>query len=107
MKDLARILVGPLVWLASFSAVYGLHGLICGHDLGGSAGGLDLARLLMISAYGLAVLVQVAIVRALHQSRLAAARGSFVGFTSRATAWVGLVAAIWTLLPAATTTYCL
>lgn len=106
MKDLARILLAPLVWLASFSAVYGLHGLICGHGLDGVAGGVDAARWLMALAYGLAVLVQACLVWALHASPLAA-RGGFVGFVSRATAWVGLVAAIWTLLPTVTTTYCL
>lgn len=106
MKDLARILVAPLVWLASFSAVYGLHGLICGHGLDGAVGGVDVARALLVLAYGLAVTTQAAIVWAIHGSWLAAS-GRFAAFVSRTTAWVGLAAAIWTLLPTITTTYCL
>lgn len=106
MKDLTRILIGPLVWLASFSAVYGLHGLICGHRLDVSIGDVDLARALLIAAYGVAVASQAAIVWALHCSRLAAS-GGFVAFASRTTAWVGLAAAIWTLLPTIIMTRCL
>ncbi len=106
MKDLARILLAPLVWLTSFSAVYGLHGLICGHGLDGVVGGVDVGRALLVLAYGLAVVIQAAIVWALHKSRLAAS-GRFAAFASRTTAWVGLAAAIWTLLPTITTTRCL
>ncbi len=89
-----------------FSAVYGLHGLICGHGLNGAIAGLDAARILLVAAYGLAVAAQAGIVWALHASRLSASRGS-TAFASRATAWVGLAAAIWTLLPTITTTRCL
>jgi hypothetical protein len=93
------------VWLASFSAVYGLNGLICGHGLNGSPGGLDIARVLLVMAYGLAVATQTSIVWALHRSRMAAS-GGFAAFVSRTTAWVGLAATIWTLLPTITTSRC-
>lgn len=106
MKDLARILVAPLVWLASFSAVYGLHGLICGHGMSGSIGGLSVARVLLAGAYILAVVVQVVIVWALHRSPMAAT-GNFAALASRTTAWAGLAAAIWTLLPTVTMSPCL
>ncbi|MFN6982184.1 MAG: hypothetical protein ACK4NU_09695 [Brevundimonas sp.] len=107
MKDILRILVAPLVWLASFSAVYGLHGLICGHGIKGSVFGLiSVPRLLMGVAYALAVLLQMGLVLALHSERFGSP-SPFVRFVSRATGWVGLVAAVWTLLPTLVTTYCL
>lgn len=107
MRDIFRILIAPLVWLASFSAVYGLHGLICGHGIDGAIfGGLSLPRALMVSAFGLAVLVQLLLVWGLHSERFGAS-SPFVQSLSRATGWIGLVAAVWSLLPAMTTTYCL
>ncbi len=107
MKDIIRILIAPLVWLASFSVVYGLHGLICGHGIDGTILGLvSLPRALLAFAYGLAVLIQVGLVWGLHADRFGSS-SPFVGFVSRATGWVGLVAAVWSLLPTVTTTYCL
>lgn len=107
MKDVVRILIAPLVWLASFSAVYGLHGLICGHGIDGTIFGLlSLPRALMALAYGLAVLMQVGLVWGLHAERYSSP-SPFVRFVSRTTGWVGLAAAVWTLLPTITTTYCL
>lgn len=107
MRDLLRILIAPLVWLASFSAVYGLHGLICGHGIDGSIFGVvSVPRALMAVAYGLAILIQAVLLLGLHAARLGSP-SPFVTFVSRATGWVGLVAAVWTLLPTVTTTYCL
>ncbi|ADL01377.1 hypothetical protein [Brevundimonas subvibrioides] len=107
MKDILRILIAPLVWLASFSAVYGLHGLICGHGIDGTVFGvIPVPRLLLVGAYGLAIVVQLGLVWALHSSRFGSP-SPFVRFVSRATAWVGLVSAVWALLPTVTTTYCL
>lgn len=107
MTDLVRILLAPLVWLASFSAVYGLHGLICGHGIDGQVLDLvSLPRALMVLAYVLAILIQVGLVWSLHAERFSSP-SSFVGFVSRATGWLSLVAAVWTLLPTVTTTYCL
>ncbi|MDO9607922.1 MAG: hypothetical protein Q7J26_05320 [Brevundimonas sp.] len=107
MKDIIRILIAPLVWLASFSAVYALHGLICGHGIDGTVFGfLSLPRMLMGAAYGAAVLVQLGLIWGLHSERFSSPT-PFVRFVSRATGWVGLVAAIWSLLPTVTTTYCL
>lgn len=107
MKDIIRILIGPLVWLASFSAVYGLHGLICGHGIDGTVlGVLSVPRLLLVGAYGLSILIQAGLVWALHSERFGSP-SPFVRFVSRATGWVGLVSAVWALLPTVTTTYCL
>jgi len=107
MTDILRILVAPLVWLAAFSAVYGLHGLICGHGIDGAAFGLvSLQRVLMATAWLLAIFVQVVLLWGLHAPRFASS-SPFVTFVSRATGWAGLVAAVWTLFPAVATTYCL
>lgn len=107
MTDILRILAAPLVWLASFSAVYGLHGLICGHGLADAEfAGLPLPRILLVGAWLIAIALQVGILAALHSRRFGA-EGSLVRFVSRATAWTGLAAAVWTLFPAAVTTYCL
>lgn len=106
MRDVLRILVAPLVWLACFSALYGLHGLICGHGIDGTVFGFSLQRFLIATAYLLAIALQAALLWRLHAQRFASA-SPFVGFTSRATGWVGLVATVWTLFPALATTYCL
>jgi hypothetical protein len=105
MTDLIRILIAPLVWLAAFSAVYGLHGLICGHAIGGIAFGLPLPRVLMVAAYALAILAQLALLAALYQPRFASPSG-FVRFVSLATGGVGLVATVWSMFPVVMTTYC-
>lgn len=107
MRDVLRILAAPLLWLASFTAVYGLHGLICGHGIDGEMFGLmSLQRVLMATAWLLAIGAQTTLLWALHAPRFASP-SPFVGFVSRGTGWVGLVAAVWTLFPAVATTYCL
>ncbi|MEH6663950.1 MAG: hypothetical protein V7678_03800 [Brevundimonas sp.] len=107
MSDVLRILAAPLLWLAAFSGVYGLHGLICGHGLTGAfPGEIPVARVLLIAAYLASVLLLAAVLWGLHAPRFAS-RSPFVTFVSRTTGWVGLVAAIWTLSPAVATTYCL
>jgi len=105
MTDLIRILIAPLVWLAAFSAIYGLHGLICGHGIEGAALGLPMPRLLLIMAYTVAVLLQAILLAALYHPRLASS-SNFVSFVSHATGWTGLVATGWSLLPVVMTSYC-
>ena len=106
MTDVVRILVGPLVWLAGFSAVYGLHGLACASGWGHTdAFGMSLLRLVLGAvAIGL-VGAQIAILLALSSSRLASSSG-FIRRVSLATAWVGLASAIWTMLPVAVSSSC-
>jgi hypothetical protein len=106
VREVLRILISPLVWLASFSAVYALHGFICGTGLSGTIFGLPGARVLLIAAYGSAIALQVALLAVLYASRFASS-SNFVRFSSRATGWVGLIATIWSLIPVALTTYCL
>ena len=100
MTDLLRILIGPLVWLAGFSAVYGLHGMICGLGWGGTP-----AAALRIAAFAAAVAVQAGILAALYLPRFDPATG-FVRRVSRATGWTGLAAAVWSLFPVLATSSC-
>ncbi|MCY0096994.1 hypothetical protein [Hoeflea ulvae] len=99
MKDLLRILVSPLVWLASFSAVYALHGLVCQLDPGPSGlFGVSWGRITLGVAFVLAVLVQAGLLALLYSPRFGAAPG-FARSVSRMSGWVGLAAALWTLFP--------
>lgn len=96
MTDVVR-LFGPLVlWLASFSAIYGLHGVTC-------AEGWD--RTILIQAWLFVVALQVVSLGLLSTERFGA-RPGFVRSTSLALATVGLVAVIWTLAPVAVLTAC-
>ena len=53
MSDILRILVAPLAWLASFSAVYGIHGLACALGWPGiGLPGLSLFRVVLLAAWG-------------------------------------------------------
>ncbi|QXT40235.1 hypothetical protein [Gymnodinialimonas ceratoperidinii] len=105
MRDVVRIMLAPLLWLAAFSAVYGLQGLLCGHDVTGSIAGLPLPRVILIAAYGLAIALQCGVLAWLCRTR-AAVGSRFVGFVSRATGWTGLVATIWSLFPVALLSIC-
>ncbi len=98
MKDLLRILVSPVVWLATFSAVYGLHGALCALNPGAS-------RLVLILAFVLATLLQVGLLALLYSARFGAAR-RFPRIVSRTSGWVGLVATLWTLFPTLATSTC-
>jgi hypothetical protein len=105
MNDLVRILIAPLVWLAAFSAVYGLHGLLCGHQVTGVILGFSLAKVLLVAAFVLAIVVQVALLVALHAEHFAP-QTDLVRFVSRAGGWTGLVATVWSLHPVIVTTPC-
>ena len=107
MSDIVRILVAPLIWLAAFSAIYGLHGIACAYGWSGSevAGGVSLLRLVLVAAWLGAIAVQVLILVALHASRFGSESG-WVRAVSRMTGWVGLVATIWSLFPVAATSSC-
>lgn len=102
MMDILRILIAPLVWLAGFSAVYGLHGALCGPAIAVDA--LS-AQVFVIGTFVITVLLQMALLWVLYHTRFAATSG-FVRFVSRATAWVGLTATVWTLFPVAVLPAC-
>lgn len=105
MTEILRISVPLTVWLASFSAVYGLHGIVCSQRW--AEAGFDIAagRALMTAAWIAAIALQVAFLVALRSSRFAS-RSAFVRAVSQTLAVAGLVATAWTLLPVATTSTC-
>lgn len=105
MKDLLRILLPPLLWLAGFSALYGLHGIGCAG--GWAEGGTYLSpqRLALLSAWGAVIVAQGLGLLALRSSRFASP-SPFVYRVSLISGWVGLFAAIWTLQPVATMSTC-
>ena len=107
MIDVLRILVAPLVWLASFSGIYGLHGIACAGDWTEvELLGLSLFRVALIGAWAVAILVQIALLLALRSDRFGS-RSAFARRTSVITGWVGLVATLWSLQPVVTTSSCL
>jgi hypothetical protein len=106
MRDVVRILGGPLVWLAAFSAVYGLHGVACAYGWGEvGVAGTSLLRVALVGAWFCAIAAQVAVLAGLYSRRLGSPSG-FVRGVSRMTAWVGLVSTLWSLFPVATTSSC-
>jgi hypothetical protein len=96
MTDVLRLFGPLLLWLASFSAIYGLQGVLC-------AQGWDRAFLLPV--WMLAVALQVATLVVLSTERFGADAG-FVRWVSLALATVSLVAVIWTLAPIAFLSAC-
>lgn len=108
MIEILRILVAPLVWLAAFSGVYGLHGLGCAlqwPQVEMLSLSLSLYRFLLLVAWLAAILAQIALVAALRSERFGSSY-AFIRWTSIATGWVGLVATVWTLHPVAVISAC-
>lgn len=105
MTDVLR-LFGPFaVWFACFSAVYGLHGVVCSDRW--STAGLTLAdgRVALVAAWLIAIVIQSGIVLMLRMSRFA----SPSAVTTRVSLWLGgaaVVATLWALFPVAVTSTC-
>lgn len=105
MRDILRLTVPATVWLASFSAVYGLQALICS-DRWPEADGHPWGRAALVALWLTAVALQAAFVVALRSRRFGSASVFFRG-VSLTLAVVALVATVWTLMPLVTTTACL
>lgn len=107
MTDIVRILIAPLIWLAAFSALYGLHGIACAYGWSGTdvAGGMSLLRVVLVAAWLGAIAVQAAILIGLYSRRFGSDSG-WVRGVSGMTGWVGLVATVWSLFPVAATSSC-
>ena len=106
MTEILRIAVPLTAWLAAFSAVYGLHGLVCSERW--TAAGLDLAagHIAMTAAWATAIALQVVLLIALRSPRFASG-SAFVHGVSITLAITALVATVWTLIPVVTTSACL
>lgn len=106
MTDILRISVPFTAWLAAFSAVYGLQGVVCSERW--AEAGLDLAagRAAMTVALAAAVMLQIAFLLALRSLRFGS-RSPLVRRVSLILAISALVATLWTLLPVVTISACL
>lgn len=98
MTDLLRILISPVAWLASFSAVYGLHGVLCESHFDQMVFGRPLSGLILVGAFTLTLFLQFGLLAALYSRQFGAVSG-FARTVSRTSGWVGVVATIWTLFP--------
>ena len=106
MSDLLRLSVPLAAWLASFSAVYGLHGLVCSPRWAQAGLGPEAGRTALLLAAGAALALQVALLLAIRHPRLRS-RSPWVQGVSLSLAVVALVATGWTLMPTAAATACL
>lgn len=106
MTDILRLSLPLSVWIAAFSAVYGLEGVICSGSL--ARAGLDpgQGRTLLLIAWAVAIAVQAALIVWLRMPRHASAL-PWVQRVSTILSWVALVATVWSLMPVATTSLCL
>lgn len=106
MTDILRISVPLTVWLAAFSAVYGLQGVVCSDRW--TEAGLDLVsgRVALIAAWVAATALQVAFIIALRSPRLVSS-SPFVRRLSLILAISALVATMWTLSPVVMSMTCL
>lgn len=97
MTDVLR-LFGPLVlWLGSFSAVYGVQGVACAQGWGTAP---------VTVAWGVAIVLQAALLPVLFSGRFGMRRGP-ERWASRALGIIGLIAVIWTLFPVAVLQACI
>lgn len=99
MRDVLRLSVPLALWLAGFSAVYGLQGLTCSRHWPDDLA----ARPALLLAWALAVALQAALLWSLGRDP---SPSRFARNLSLALAAVALVAAIWTLAPVALTSVC-
>ena len=103
MKDILRLSVPLTLWIAAFSAVYGLEGVVCSRHGAGLAPGQG--RTVLVAAWLAAVAVQAGLLFGLRTPRFASP-SRFVQGLSLSLAVVALVATIWTLFPVAVVGLC-
>jgi len=106
MRDILRLSLPLTLWLATFSGLYALHGLLCSSRFAQAATPDEAGRFLLTAAALLAVALQVALLLALRSGRWGAPSG-FVRRTSLTLGLIALVATIWTSLPIAAVSHCL
>lgn len=104
MKDVFRIALPLTLWLVSFSAVYALHGVICGAQVAWLADPA-LARTALVLAWLVAIFAQLAVLIGLLHPRLGGPPG-VARWIAVTLAVAALVAAIWTLFPVAVLSIC-
>lgn len=104
MRLLLRILLPLLAWLASFSLIYGLHGLGCALGWAEVAWPImSLFRWALLAAWVAAILLQLRFLLGFWRTRAPSSFIQMVGLTS---SWVALGATLWTLFPIAVSSTC-
>lgn len=99
MRWLALTLAGPMIWAATFTLVYALHGVLCA-SVAGPEGLGTAARLGLIAAWTLGLAAFLPVFMALRHGNAVTDRWPRYG------AWIGLVATIYTLFPVTIITSC-
>jgi hypothetical protein len=103
VRDVLRIAIPLTVWLAAFSTMYGLEGLVCsGHGTGGALMGRTVLVAIALAAVALQIVLLLALRSASYGSQ-----SPFVRHVSVTLAIAALVATIWTFIPVAATSICL
>jgi hypothetical protein len=105
MTDILRLSVPVTVWLAAFSAVYGLSGLVCASRWADTALAADAGRPALMAAEVAAIAVQFVFLAALASSRWGSP-STFVRSTSLGLGLAATVASVWTLFPIAVVSPC-
>lgn len=106
MNDILRLSIPVTVWIAAFSAVYGLEGVVCSDLWIGAGLSLGQGRYALIAAWIAAVVLQVIFLILLRTPRF----GSSLPWVQRVSTILGcvaLVATVWSLMPVVTTSLCL
>lgn len=104
MREVFSIALPLTVWLASFTAVYGLHGIICSGALTWLSQP-DWARRALLTAWAATVLLQLGALLFVLRPGLGGQPG-LVRRISVGLAVVALVAVVWTLFPVAVLPSC-
>jgi hypothetical protein len=104
MKEVFRIALPLSLWLVSFSAIYALHGVICGAQVAWLTDPA-MARTALVLAWLMAVSAQIAVLIGLLHPRLGGPPG-VARWIAIALAVAALVAVVWTLFPVAVLSLC-
>ena len=104
MTDILRLSLPLSVWIAAFSVVYGLEGIVCSDRWAGAGLGPHQGRAALIVAWAVAIAVQVGLI--VWTARFASTL-PWVQRVGTILAWVALVATVWSLLPVTTASLCL
>ncbi|WPY96492.1 hypothetical protein T8T21_17205 (plasmid) [Limimaricola variabilis] len=105
MNAILRLSLPLTLWLAAFSAVYGLHGLLCSSRWAAFVPEVP-GRALLAGAALVAVALQIALLAVLRSSRWPRPSVAIHGI-SMVLATAALVGTAWTLLPVLATSHCL
>ena len=107
MSDLIRLMIGFLVWLGSFSAIYALQGFGCSAGWNEiNLGSITMHRMVLLSAFVVVLLVLSSILLGLKSPRHAGS-SRFTRKASVELSAAALIAALWTLFPLAILSSCL